>query len=79
MRQRWVLGMVNMDHLKKPLFFYVPQRDAATLQGIIRNHIPVGSTIVTDEWRAYKGLDRNNLYHHLTVNHSQYFVNPNTG
>lgn len=72
-----MLGIVNMDQPTKPLFFHVPKRDAATLQPIIRKLIPAGSTIVTDEWRAYIGLG--NIYHHLTVNHKQNFVNPRTG
>lgn len=78
MVQRWVFGMVNMDHSTKPIFYYVPQRDAATLLPIIQHHIPAGSTIVSDQWRAYAQLANMN-YHHLTVNHSMNFVDPRTG
>ncbi|RWS01982.1 hypothetical protein B4U79_05538 [Dinothrombium tinctorium] len=37
-----------------------------------------GTTIVTDCWAAYNQLS-NYGYMHLTVNHSQNFVDPNTG
>lgn len=70
--------MVNLEAPHQPVFYYVPKRDALTLQKIIKFHIPPGSTIVSDEWRAYHGLT-NHQYLHLTVNHSRNFVDPNTG
>lgn len=76
--ERWVFGMVNMDRPTQAMFFYVPRRNAATLHPIIQRHIPAGSTVVSDEWRAYHGLG-NIGYLHLTVNHSRNFVNPQTG
>ena len=44
----------------------VPAEDRATLQGFVREVTEPGSTVYTDEARAYKGIDR----HHETVNHS---------
>jgi len=38
-----------------------------TLQEIIKQHLKEGSTIVTDEWKAYKNMP--NIFEHLTVNH----------
>lgn len=76
--QRWVFGVVNLDEPTKPIFACVQRRNAATLVPLIRRLIPAGSTIVSDEWRAYHRLGANG-YLHLTVNHSQNFVDQRTG
>lgn len=78
-KERWVFGMVDMSHPTKPIFTYVPKRDAETLIRIIERHIPAGSTIVSDQWRAYASLQHNAAYQYLTVNHSRNFVDPRTG
>jgi transposase-like protein len=59
-------------------FFMVDRRDRPTLHGIIRREVRPGSTVHTDEWRAYRTLEQYG-YIHETVNHSQYFVDPRTG
>ena len=49
----------------------------------IRRHIRPGSTIYTDEWRAYRQIriiqHRHLMYRHLTVAHRHHFVDPLTG
>ena len=57
----------------------VPKRDAATLIPIIEEYICPGSTIYSDEWRAYSSIPTMHGYSHCTVNHSQNFVHPDTG
>ena len=47
----------------------VESTDAATLQGFIRSNVPAGSSVITDEFAAYRGLSRHG-YNHQTVNHS---------
>lgn len=47
------------------------KRDKQTLLPIIQAEL----TIHSGEWRAYSCL-RNNGYKHETVNHRQYFTNP---
>uniref|UniRef100_A0A0B7BNS8 ISXO2-like transposase domain-containing protein n=1 Tax=Arion vulgaris TaxID=1028688 RepID=A0A0B7BNS8_9EUPU len=59
--------------------FCVADRTAATLLPIIQAHISPGTTIVSDQWRAYNGVANIVGYDHLTVNHSRNFVDPITG
>ncbi len=51
------------------IFWVVLQRNSQTLLKIIEDHIVAGSTIKSDEWRAYQGLSTLG-YNHLKVNHS---------
>ena len=79
-QEKWVFGIVDVS--TQPATGYmelVPRRDAATLLPIIRQHVHPGSTIHSDEWRAYSSLQYDPHYHHYTVNHSLNFVNPVTG
>ena len=57
--------------------YYVPKRDAKNLMPIIQHNCTVGSEIVSDEWRAYRGLNSKG-YKHYTVNHSKNFVDPHS-
>jgi transposase-like protein len=61
--------------------FAVPDRSAATLMPIITQYILPGTTIMSDQWRAYNGIAAaaGMGYTHETVNHSLHFINPNTG
>jgi transposase-like protein len=48
----------------------VKGRDAATLKGEIQEHVLPASTIFTDEWPAYSGLDQTYQGHHR-IRHSE--------
>lgn len=64
------------------LAFIVPveKRDAATLLPIIQKHIRPGTTIISDLWRAYCRISQlPEGYRHYTVNHSENFVDPESG
>lgn len=58
----------------------VDDRSTATCVGIIRRYVEPGSIIYTDMWRGYNtaAIERLGMTH-FTVNHSRYFVEPNTG
>lgn len=45
---------------------------------LIAHHVKPGSTIISDEWRAYRILPALGYQHH-TVNHSQAYVDVHTG
>ena len=67
---------------------FVPRRNTVTLLPLIIRHIQHGSRIYSDFWQAYNRInDIRSLiggqvrrrYVHMGVNHSQHFVNPQTG
>ena len=57
----------------------INSRDAATLVPIIMQHVQPGSTVHSDQWRAYASLQHMSLYNYGAVNHSVNFVDPVTG
>lgn len=73
----WVFGGIERG-TTKAFMVVVPDRTRDTLLPIIQQYIRSGTTIVSDEWRAYCAIPTLG-YTHLTVNHSQNFVDPVTG
>ena len=82
----WIFGMIDM--FTGDLRIEILQdnkRDEQTLKQAIEKHIKPGTTIISDQWLGYINLsrpDHNNpnatWYNHMTVNHSQNFVDPDT-
>jgi transposase-like protein len=60
-------GKVRVKHVRNV------QRE--TLQGEVREHVEQGSKVFTDEWIAYRGLDRE--YVHNVINHAESYVKGN--
>ncbi|KAJ8945557.1 hypothetical protein NQ318_020404 [Aromia moschata] len=52
-----VLGIIE-DGKEDVRMVVVDKRDAATLIPIIKNHVKPGTTIHTDSWKAYDGLEK---------------------
>ena len=55
----------------------VEHRDAAALMPLVWQYILPGTTMMSDKWAAYNGIQ--NLpkgYQHLTVNHKLNFIDP---
>lgn len=75
----WILGMVwkGPTGVVDVRCFHVQRRDAATLIPIIKAHVLPGTSIWTDEWRAYTRLEDHGFFH-STVNHSEAYVDPFT-
>jgi len=74
---QWVFGLYDtstkLGHIQ-----LVDDRSAGTLIPIIQRCVRPGTTIFSDQWSAYRGLQSLGYVHH-TVNHSQNFIDPNTG
>ena len=57
---------------KKTLFFVLPDRSKETLHRFIEDNVEPGSTIYTDEWRGYNGLNAKGFVHN-TICHEKRF------
>ena len=55
----------------------VEDRTAATLMPVIQQFIKPGSTVISDQWAGYSEIGQYS-YQHLTINHSEHFVDPGT-
>ncbi|KAF7690777.1 hypothetical protein CDIK_2642, partial [Cucumispora dikerogammari] len=58
-------------------FFYelVKKRSVDILHDILKRHVRLESTAITDKWRSYSGFNKV-FSRHLKINHSKYFVDP---
>ena len=63
----WVFGGYDPAE-KEGLLVTIPNRNAETLFPLIKKHILPGTTIVSDCWRAYAGLEGEG-YENKTVKH----------
>ena len=73
---QWILGFIKRETGDQRIEILPNNnRSAQATLPLIQRHVLPGSTIITDEWRAYTGLG-NLGYTHLTVNHTYNFVNP---
>ena len=73
----WVFGGVERTEERRCFAVPVERRNAETLIPLIVAHIAPGSIILSDLWAAYNFIPED--YTHMTVNHSLYFVDPDTG
>ena len=73
----WILWGVGDSPEKKVFLLEVPNRNSETLTQLIRKHVRPGSIVITDCWKGYNRLK--DFYDHFSVNHSENYVDPNTG
>jgi transposase-like protein len=75
----WIIGGVERTEERKLFVEPVPNRSAETILNVLSRHIRPGSIIHTDLWRGYTNIEQVLESQHFTVNHSQCFVDPETG
>lgn len=63
-----VLGLLNRE-TKRVACFVVPNTSRKYIHPIVEKTVFLGSRLMTDEWRAYRGLG--SLYFHEIVDHSR--------
>ena len=81
-RDKWVFGIVTTEFSPARGYFeVVDRRDVATLHPVIARCIQPGTEIHTDDWAAYRNIDRqiNDVGAHQGVVHRRNFVDPRTG
>ena len=72
--QQWILG--GISRCSKEIFICkIPDRKKNTLLEYIKLNVNKGSQLITDQWSGYIDLKYHG-YTHETVNHSEYFLNP---
>ena len=80
-QEKWVFGLV--DTSVQPalgIMMLVGSRDAATLLPLIQQHVRPGTTVWSDQWRAYSRVQTlPAVGQHQSVNHSVNFVYPVSG
>ena len=76
----WVFGGICRE-TDKAFALVVPDRTAPTLNDEIKKHIADGSIIHSDTWASYQQIENipDKNFTHLSVKHSQNFVDPETG
>ena len=80
--QLWVFGMVELSNGSSGDMFlrFVESRDWQTLDPLVNDHLRPHSTVWSDQFKSYCHLSELlNVDDHQTVNHSQYFRDPETG
>lgn len=74
---QWIIGMVERI-TGSVRFEAIASRDKNTMLQILKKYVKYNSTIITDCWKGYIGLDKY-FKRHQTVNHSKNFKDPKTG
>ena len=66
-----VIGLIQRNGSVRTIA--IPNVKSATLQALVKEHVEAGSTVYTDKWHGYRGLDTSG-YSHKLINHDKAFV-----
>ena len=75
----WVIVGVELTEERLIFAEVVQNRNASTLEDVLSRHIAADSIIQTDCWRGYSSISERFGIEHRTVNHSNWFTDPETG
>jgi transposase-like protein len=76
----WAITMVDTSTTpSKGYAEVVPDRSSETMIPIIEKGVRAGTTIHTDEWKAYNPLTASEDFKHKKITHKYNFVDPITG
>ena len=75
----WVIVGIERSPQRRVFMVAVKDRSAETIREIIRTHVAPGSIVHTDGWRGYVGIDTACSIVHRTINHSEGFIDIETG
>jgi hypothetical protein len=74
----WVVGAVERTALRRMFDISVDDKSRETLHAIIERFILPGSSVHTDCWAAYEGMEAHGMAHG-TVNHTNNYMDPDKG
>lgn len=77
-KNQWVFGICDFENGGQVFFKKIDNRRRETLNPIILNATTEEAIVYSDKWAAYDNLDEENRVH-LSVNHSQNYIDPDTG
>ena len=80
--QKWVVCGAERGNRENYFVEFVPHRSRRYLLPLMQRRIERYSTVITDDWGAYRNLERTCSgmnWNHLIVNHSRNYVNPENG
>jgi transposase-like protein len=80
----WVVGGVERTSERNVFVEIVEDRSSETLLGVLSRHVRPGSVVYSDMWRGYSRVSSDTTdgglgFEHMTVNHSEGFINEQTG
>ena len=75
----WLVGGVEITKERKLFLVEVLERKAVTMLNVIKKYVKASCIVHTDLFKSYNNLERDLKVQQITGNHSECYVNPDTG
>ena len=75
----WLVGGVEITKERKLFLVEVSERKAVTMLNVIKKYVQASCIVHTDLFKSYNNLERDLKVQQITGNHSECYVNPDTG